>query len=124
MTNQSSHPCDTGDLPYEVLFRCFANLLPLNAATVRKNWRERYPFFVRRKTGLCVDVKAADVWFDQRGERLFSQALLDHKRSKNPGWVPAGDVSKEGATTLPAMAPTKATEVDSAGETGEIGDAA
>lgn len=98
----SLHPVDSGDLPAEVLFRCFANLLPLNAATVRKNWKERYPFFVRRKTGLCVDVKAADIWFDQRGERLFSQALLDHKRS---------------------MVPTKATDVDSAAEIEEIGSA-
>lgn len=121
---QNLHPCDLGDLPTEVLFRNFANLLPLNAATVRKNWRERYPFFVRRKTGLCVDVKAADLWLDQRGERLFSQALLNHKRAINPGWVPAGDVSKVGATTLPAMAPTRATEVDSAAATAEIGDAA
>lgn len=115
----SAHPVDTGDLPPEVLFRCFANLLPLNAGTVRKNWKERYPFFVRRKTGLCVDVKAADIWFDQRGERLFSQALLDHKRSINPGWVPAGGV-KVGATTLTLTVPSKATESDSAGETDEM----
>lgn len=117
----SAHPVDTGDLPPEVLFRFFANLLPLNAGTVRKNWKERYPFFVRRKTGLCVDVKAADIWFDQRGERLFSQALLDHKRSINPGWVPAGGVGKVVAPTLSTMAPTRATEVNSAAGTEEIG---
>lgn len=113
------HPCDSGDLPAEVLFRCFSDLLPLNTTTVRKNWKERYPFFVRRKTGLCVDVKAADLWFDQRGERLFSQALLDHKRAINPGWHPAGDV-KVGATTLTLTVPSKATESDSAGETDEM----
>ena len=124
MITASLHPCDSGDIPAEVLFRCFANLLPLNAATVRKNWKERYPFFVRRKTGLYVDVKAADFWFDQRGERLFSQALLVHKRSINPGWVPAGDAGKVVAPTLPATAPTKSTEFDSGGETGKIGDAA
>lgn len=124
MMPTSLHPCDLGDLPREVLFRCFAELLPLNRSTVRKNWKERYPFLVRRKTGLCVDVKLADLWFDQRGKRLFSQALLDHKKAVNPGWVPAGDASKLGATTLPTMVPTKATCLDSAGETGEIGDAA
>lgn len=120
---QNLHPCDLGDLPAEVLFRCFAKLLPLNASTVQKNWKERYPFFVRWKNGLCVDVKAADHWLDQRGERLFSQALLDHKRAKNPGWHPAGDISKVGATTLSTMAASKASEVDSAVDAGEIGSA-
>jgi hypothetical protein len=119
MIPTSLHPCDIGDLPGEVLFRCFSQLLPLNASTVRKNWKERYPFFVRRKTGLCIDVKAADIWFDQRGERLFSQLLLAHKKAKNPDWQPAGG-GKVGATTLPLMAPAKATEVDSAAETGEM----
>lgn len=116
---QNLHPCDSGDLPAEVLFRCFANLLPLNAETVRKNWKERYPFFVRRKTGLCVDVKAADHWLDQRGERLFSQALLDHKRAINPGWHPAGDV-KVVAPALTLTVPSTATESDSAGKTDEM----
>lgn len=121
--NLNQHPCDSGDLPAEVLFRCFSDLLPLNTSTVRKNWKERYPFFVRRKNGLCVDVKAADLWLDQRGQRLFSQALLDHKRAINPGWQPAGDV-KVGATTLTKMAPTNATESDSAVETDEMAGAA
>ena len=119
MMPTSLHPCDSGDLPSEVLFRYFAELLPLNAATVRKNWKERYPFFIRRKTGLCIDVKAADLWFDQRGEKLFSQLLLAHKKAKNPGWQPAGD-GKVVAPTLPLMAPTKAAKFDSAGETDEM----
>ena len=102
----------------------FFKSAPAECGDSSKKLEGALPVFVRRKTGLCVDVKAADVWFDQRGDRLFSQTLLDHKRAVNPGWVPVGDVSKAGATTLPTMAPTKATEVDSAGETGEIGDAA
>lgn len=116
----SAHPVDVGDLPSEVLFRCYADLLPLNQVTVQKHWRERYPFFVRRKSGLFIQVKQVDVWLDQRGKPLFSQALLDAKRKRNPGWLPAGDAGKVGATTLPAMAPTKATESDSAGETEEM----
>ena len=120
MIPTSLHPCDTGDLPKEVLFRCFAELLPLNKSTVRKNWKDRYPFFIRRKTGLCIDVKAADIWFDQRGERLFSQALMDHKRAINPGWYPAGVFGKVVAPTLQTMVPSKATEVDFAAKTGEM----
>lgn len=119
----SAHPVDVGDLPSEVLFRCYADLLPLNQVTVQKHWRERYPFFVRRKSGLFIQVKQVDVWLDQRGKPLFSQALLDAKRKRNPGWIPAGD-GKAGATALPLTVPSTATDSNSARETGEIGGAA
>lgn len=104
----SAHPVDIGDLPNDVLFSCYADLLPLNRATVQKHWRERYPFFVRRKSGLFVLVKEADLWLDQRGKRLFSEALLAAKRKRNPGWLAAGDV-KLVAPTLTLTAPSTAT---------------
>lgn len=115
----SAHPVDIGDLPGEVLFSCYADLLPLNRATVQKHWRERYPFLVRRKCGLIVLVKEADLWLDQRGKRLFSEALLAAKRKRNPGWLPAGDV-RVGATTLTMAMPSTATESDSVGKTVEM----
>lgn len=83
------HPCDNGDLPAKVLYRCFTEILPIKAQTARKHWKERYPFFVRNKDGLYIDVKAADLWLDQRGEKLFSESLLEKKRERNPDWRPA-----------------------------------
>lgn len=101
------HPCDSGDLPAKVLYRCFTEILPIKAQTARKHWKERYPFFVRNKEGLYIDVKAADLWLDQRGEKLFSESLLEKKREKNPDWRPV-DVNRVATYTLTADDANKA----------------
>ncbi len=120
------HPCDSEDVPAYVLYRFFTDLLPIRKESIRKNWRQRYPFFVRKREGLFVDVKAADLWLDQRGQKLFSQALLDKKRERNPDWVPVGPVGgfvEAGATASTSAAIGKATKLDSASNIEKLGGA-
>ena len=107
----SCHPCDCGDLPTHVLYRAFTDLLPMSKESIRKNWRQRYPFFSRKKEGLLVDVKAADLWLDQRGKKLFSQALLEKKRERNPDWRPVGDFAEAVAPASGTVA-GKANQLD------------
>lgn len=106
------HVTESGDVPAFVLYRCFTDLLPISKESIRKNWRQRYPFFIRKKEGLYVDVRAVDLWLDERGKGLFSHALLARKRERNPGWTPVGvyEVAPPTITT----ATTKATKLDSA----------
>jgi hypothetical protein len=115
------HPCDLGDLPAYVLYRFFTDFLPIKKESIRKNWRQRYPFFVRKREGLFIDVKAADLWLDQRGHKLLSQALLDKKRERNPDWVPAGEFIEAGATASISTAIAKATKLDFASDIEKLG---
>ena len=117
------HPCDAEDLPTFVLYRFFTDLLPISKESIRKNWRQRYPFFVRKREGLFIDVKAADLWLDQRGHRLLSQALLNKKRERNPDWVPAGEFVEAVAPASTSAAIGKATKLDSASKIEKLGGA-
>lgn len=101
MITSNQHPSDLGNIPFEVLYRCFGDLLPVGTDSIHRHWKELYPFISRKKDGLYINVKKADLWLDQRGEKLFSELLLVRKRERNPDWLPI-EVSKVGATTLTA----------------------
>lgn len=86
------HPCDLGDLPEYVSLKVASPFLPIDSRNLSSNWKARYGGFVHReKSGLRVDVKAADAWLDERGKALLSPLLMQEKRRRNPGWVPAGE---------------------------------
>lgn len=88
----SLHPVDLGDVPDFVQFKIFGRLLDLDVENVQKNWRTRFPFVERRKSGgLWLDVRAADKFLDGAGRPLLSPKILVEKRKRNPGWVPAGE---------------------------------
>lgn len=80
-----------GDVPDFVQFKVFGRLLDLDMESVQKNWRTRFPFVERRKSGLWLDVKAADKFLDEAGRPLLSPKILVEKRKRNPGWMPAGE---------------------------------
>lgn len=87
------HPCDFGDLPEFVQLSACAHLLPIDQKNLQSNWKTRYPHFLERRQigGLWIDVQACDRWLDERGKKLLSTGLLEEKRRRNPGWIPAGE---------------------------------
>ena len=89
----SLHPCDLGDIPAFVQFSAHGYLIPLDEKNLQSNWKTRYPSFLERRKqgGLWVNVKECDQWLDERGKKLFSRGLIEEKRRRNPGWIPAGD---------------------------------
>lgn len=91
--NLIHHPCTVGDLPEFVQLTACAHLLPIDQRSLQSNWKTRYPDFLERRKvgGLWINVQACDQWLDERGKKLLSSGLLEEKRRRNPGWIPAGE---------------------------------
>ena len=87
------HPCDFGDLPTLIQLATCSHFLPISDRNLQSNWKLRYSaFIVRQKIGgLWLDVKKCDNWLDERGKKLLSPQLIEAKKKRNPGWVPARD---------------------------------
>lgn len=82
----------TGDIPEFVQLKVFGRLLDLDFRSLQKNWKTRFPFLERRKSGgLWINVRAADAFLDASGRQLLSPKILMEKRKRNPDWIPAGE---------------------------------
>lgn len=85
------HPCGLGDLPGAIELIQALPHLSLTERTIRNHWKTHYPWVIREKSGLFVDIRACDSWMDSRGMPMISPKLIVVKKRRNPGWVPVSE---------------------------------